>query len=171
MAKTPYFEQLKDPRWQKRRLETFTRDDFACQRCGDTESMLAVHHLYYQRGLAPWEYPDNALITLCERCHDLEGREGGLPFLLLDAFRQAGFEWEQIEHFVSCVLSTADGQLAGMERFTMPHAIASALTDRKVARIIMSLHEHTHEVAERCRKWGEEIGRRQAQASNDSNQD
>jgi hypothetical protein len=30
---------------------------------------LNVHHKYYIKGLAPWEYEDNALITLCEDCH------------------------------------------------------------------------------------------------------
>lgn len=30
---------------------------------------LNVHHRYYIKGKAPWEYEDDALITLCEDCH------------------------------------------------------------------------------------------------------
>lgn len=31
---------------------------------------LHIHHKYYQNGLHAWEYPDNALITLCWFCHE-----------------------------------------------------------------------------------------------------
>lgn len=30
---------------------------------------LSVHHKYYQEGLMAWEYPDEALLTLCWDCH------------------------------------------------------------------------------------------------------
>jgi hypothetical protein len=30
---------------------------------------LHVHHTYYFFGRNPWEYPDEALITLCSHCH------------------------------------------------------------------------------------------------------
>lgn len=30
---------------------------------------LAVHHLYYVYSKLPWEYPNEALITLCNHCH------------------------------------------------------------------------------------------------------
>lgn len=30
---------------------------------------LNVHHKYYINGLKPWEYDDNALVTLCKECH------------------------------------------------------------------------------------------------------
>lgn len=33
-----------------------------------------MHHGYYERGLQPWDYPDETLHTLCEYCH--ETREG-----------------------------------------------------------------------------------------------
>jgi len=67
-----YSEKLKDPRWQKKRLEVLQRDDFCCLRCLDSESTLAVHHLFYIRGRNPWEYPMWSLETLCESCHDDE---------------------------------------------------------------------------------------------------
>jgi hypothetical protein len=67
-----YYEKLKDPRWQKKRLEILERDDWVCQRCMDDESTLAVHHLYYILDRDPWDYPNDVLITLCEECHEYE---------------------------------------------------------------------------------------------------
>lgn len=60
---------LKDPRWQKKRLEIMKRDNFTCQHCGSVTTTLHVHHLYYKKGLMPWEYDNDALITLCQECH------------------------------------------------------------------------------------------------------
>lgn len=68
--KKSYAELLKDPRWQKKRLEILERDHWACFRCDDKETTLHVHHKYYERGFMPWEYPDAAYVTLCERCHE-----------------------------------------------------------------------------------------------------
>ena len=67
-----YSEKLKDPRWQKKRLEILERDNWACQRCFDTNSTLHIHHLYYDFKFDPWEYEDETLITLCEECHQKE---------------------------------------------------------------------------------------------------
>lgn len=67
-----YSELLKDPRWQKRRLEIMQRDNFTCQKCGNglTSGVpLNVHHYVYHKGYLPWEYPDKDLITLCRDCH------------------------------------------------------------------------------------------------------
>jgi hypothetical protein len=67
-----YSDKLKDPRWQKKRLEIFERDGWACCNCGDKESMLAVHHLRYIPEREPWDYPSDILMTLCEDCHSIE---------------------------------------------------------------------------------------------------
>lgn len=67
-----YFEKLKDPRWQKRRLEILARDNFTCE-CGDTESTLHIHHAYYIKNREPWEYPNWSLQTLCADCHKSAG--------------------------------------------------------------------------------------------------
>src|SRR5690349_502494 len=66
-----YFEKLKDPRWQKRRLEIFKRDEFCCTSCLSGSETLHIHHRYYDFNLEPWDYPDDALTTLCEDCHDV----------------------------------------------------------------------------------------------------
>mgnify|MGYP000949982809 CR=1 len=71
-AKSNYSEKLKDPRWQKRRLEIMNRDDFTCRKCGDKTKTLNVHHLSYIKGRDPWDYRDDILVTLCEDCHKAE---------------------------------------------------------------------------------------------------
>lgn len=62
-----YSQKLRDPRWQKKRLEVMQRDDFTCLSCGDKGQTLNVHHLKYHHN--PWETPTDLLETLCESCH------------------------------------------------------------------------------------------------------
>lgn len=64
-----YAEQLKDPRWQRKRLRVLERDGWTCQNCGDTEKTLNVHHLVYRPNTPPWKYSDDELVTTCEDCH------------------------------------------------------------------------------------------------------
>jgi methionyl-tRNA synthetase len=59
-----YWEKLKDPRWQKLRLEAMQKADFHCERCGDGESTLNVHHKEYFKGREPWEYKPKQLLDL-----------------------------------------------------------------------------------------------------------
>lgn len=83
MAKPSYYEQLRDARWQEKRLRIMERDEFTCQKCGKGRNdgiTLNVDHAYYEKGKSPWEYPDESLTTLCEDCHK---RIGKLRTLLL----------------------------------------------------------------------------------------
>jgi hypothetical protein len=64
-----YAELLKDPRWQRKRLEILERDGFSCLRCGSDTKTLHVHHRIYRKGVKPWEYEDAIYDTLCEDCH------------------------------------------------------------------------------------------------------
>ena len=83
MAKKTYSELLKDPRWQRKRLEILNRDGWKCQSCLDSESTLHVHHKHYHKGRQPWEYEDHELITLCEACHEgIDEEEGRLKEVL-----------------------------------------------------------------------------------------
>ena len=43
-----YWEKLKSPEWQKKRLEIMHRDNFMCVCCLSTENELHVHHHYYK---------------------------------------------------------------------------------------------------------------------------
>ena len=65
-----YAEKLKDPRWQKRRLEVLKEADWKCQACEATDKTLHVHHNFYRTRTHPWNYPDHALRVLCEDWHE-----------------------------------------------------------------------------------------------------
>lgn len=65
-----YSQKLKDPRWQRKRLEALQAADWACQDCKNTRKTLHVHHTRYAG--EPWDVPLSSLEVLCEDCH--EGR-------------------------------------------------------------------------------------------------
>lgn len=68
--------QCRDVRWQKKRLEIMERDEFTCQSCGKNKNVtLNVHHIYYEKGLKPWEYESDLLITWCENCHKIRHQQ------------------------------------------------------------------------------------------------
>jgi len=69
-----YSDKLRDPRWQRVRLEIMQRDAFTCQLCERTDRTLNVHHHYYENGRDPWDYPANSLTTMCEDCHTVESK-------------------------------------------------------------------------------------------------
>jgi len=115
-----YAEKLLDPRWQKLRLEIFDRDGWTCQRCKETTKTLCVHHIYYMKGLDPWEYPKEILVTLCEDCHGKEKTDrpqsearlltvlkeigfsaGGIDDLV-DIFESLELEWGQ-DHLINAL--------------------------------------------------------------------
>ena len=62
-----YSQKLRDPRWQRKRLEILNRDNFTCRLCNDFQSTLNVHHLKYSGD--PWDADEKHLVTLCEHCH------------------------------------------------------------------------------------------------------
>lgn len=70
MTSQDYAKKLKDPRWQKRRLEIFQLHNFTCQDCGSTTDTLHAHHCFYMNGCEPWEYGNDAFRCLCEKCHE-----------------------------------------------------------------------------------------------------
>jgi hypothetical protein len=69
MASDSYWEKLRDPRWQQKRLKVMEAAEFTCEDCGAEDKTLTVHHSFYEYGLEPWEYPDESLHCLCEECH------------------------------------------------------------------------------------------------------
>ena len=64
-----YAEQLKSPKWQKKRLEILERDNFECRNCGEKDKQLHVHHGAYISGYKVWDYHEWSLHTLCKDCH------------------------------------------------------------------------------------------------------
>lgn len=95
-----YAEKLKDPRWQKKRLEILSRDYFMCKICGDESNTLHVHHKIYEYGKDPWDYDNSLLVTLCADCHESEGdfiKE--YSKLLIDTLKKSEFiadDWREI---------------------------------------------------------------------------
>lgn len=68
-----YKDLLLTPEWKSKRGYILKRDNYKCQWCGKQEQ-LQVHHKYYSKypnnvKVQPWNYPNNALITLCDECH------------------------------------------------------------------------------------------------------
>ena len=97
MDKKTYSTLLKDPRWQKRRLEILQRDEWRCQSCLDSEATLHVHHRWYEDGKKPWEYDDDALVTLCEACHDEEYKNRRHEeSTLARALQMKGWWWSEV---------------------------------------------------------------------------
>jgi len=69
MSKKTYADKLKDPRWQKKRLEILNQNDFICQLCYEEGKTVNVHHLFYLPNHQPWEYPNFCYMVLCDDCH------------------------------------------------------------------------------------------------------
>jgi hypothetical protein len=65
----PWIQKLKDPRWQKTRLEILDAHKWTCDECGDTNKTLHIHHGYYSKNIDPWDYPQESLHCLCDECH------------------------------------------------------------------------------------------------------
>jgi hypothetical protein len=63
-----YSEKLKDPRWQRKRLEIMQLDNFTCTVCEDKENTLNVHHWEYSK--EPWDAKNEDLTTVCRSCHE-----------------------------------------------------------------------------------------------------
>lgn len=81
-----YSDLLRDPRWQRKRLEMLNAAGWKCTACGRSDNTLHVHHRRYVKGRKPWEYTDQELRVLCAECH-----QSGHEFidLLMRAFDEA----------------------------------------------------------------------------------
>jgi carotenoid cleavage dioxygenase-like enzyme len=129
-AATSYSEKLKDPRWQRKRLEIMQRDKFECQYCGDNQSQLAVHHRYYISKRQPWDYPDWALRTLCSDCHagdhDETKNEGGRD-LFEDIMLMMGSGNNFEEDFIWTVALEFNRALGSLSIMDASYAVIEAL--------------------------------------------
>lgn len=64
-----YAEKLRDPRWQKKRLELFNDANWRCQYCGAKDVELHIHHLRYLPRTEPWDYANDLYVVACKMCH------------------------------------------------------------------------------------------------------
>jgi hypothetical protein len=69
MKKLTYAEQIKNPKWQKKRLKVLEEGGFTCEECGGKEETLNIHHKFYDNSKMVWEYNNEDLKCLCETCH------------------------------------------------------------------------------------------------------
>ena len=99
-----YGEKLKDPRWQKKRLEVMERDGFTCKLCNEDTKTLHVHHKSYQFGKKPWDYELDNFDTLCVPCHELEElAKSKLKELVLRLEKQNYFKHKIVMEFYNNV--------------------------------------------------------------------
>jgi hypothetical protein len=98
-----YSEKLKDPRWQRKRLEILQANEFKCWDCGEGTQTLHVHHCYYEKGLMPWEYPDDSLKCLCDWCHGLRQE-----IELMIQKELVGMKYEELYKFKESIMNTTN---------------------------------------------------------------
>ena len=68
--KVSYKELLRRPQWLRKRAKMIELYGRTCQHCGKVTDLLTIHHRYYVAGRMPWQYPDWALIPVCDTpCH------------------------------------------------------------------------------------------------------
>ena len=118
-----YAQQLKDPRWQKKRLEILERDGWACRECGAEDKTLHVHHTYYERGKMAWEHNELYLLTLCEGCHERTQR-------ILDAVYQSlGINPNLLEQVFGYIQGCVLREYWPMERMLISASFADGIAD------------------------------------------
>jgi 5-methylcytosine-specific restriction endonuclease McrA len=100
-----YSQKLRDPKWQRLRLEVFNRDNFTCTNCGSAHKEIQVHHLDYITGIEPWEYPLDMLTTLCCDCHAKENERTKHETYLLNSLKMKGFLANDVLK-LSCIIDT-----------------------------------------------------------------
>lgn len=149
-----YSEKLKDPRWQKKRLEILERDEWCCQCCFDNETTLHVHHKIYLKGKDPWDYPNEVLKTLCEKCHEREKSER--PWLEKNIIKILKL------HFDFYELKTLLDIFKNLEMYHAPEVFLSVvehhlLDEKNQRKLINEFFEHLSEKSKRkksCQETG-----------------
>lgn len=74
MIQPDYSKLLHTKEWKAKREMILIRDNNECACCHKSKKILYVHHKYYMANrngikVMPWEYPNEALITVCYTCH------------------------------------------------------------------------------------------------------
>lgn len=142
-----YGDKLKDPRWQKRRLEILQRDKWTCQQCEATDETLHVHHLWYKPDTDPWEAPDRALLTLCETCH--EDETACWPDeadMVVRALREGGFMSLDLNYLMDGFANIAckPDEYAYLSRRAISMALSIVLRDPRLLEQVIALARENH---------------------------
>ena len=143
-----YRELLKDPRWQKRRLEIMQRDNFTCMVCNRSLNdgiPLNVHHRQYIPGRKPWEYESHELVTLCENCH--KKIHDGLITLPSPKIKNK----EYVTIFYKDLFNYRN-QISGTEAIVFSNLIKISLRDKSniIGSSLKIAHFSRNELAKKC---------------------
>lgn len=128
-----YAQKLKDPRWQRKRLEILERDEWMCQTCYASELTLHVHHKSYTWGNDPWDYPSGNLVTLCCDCHEAETeqrKQSDAELVAVVSRHIHGFE------AVDSLSASLDAALAVTDYWTIPGCLERLAERSRAAAII-----------------------------------
>lgn len=118
-----YSEKLKDPRWQKRRLELLEAADWTCRECGTKTQTLHVHHGYYKRAADPWDYPDVVMHVLCDSCH------GEMQVYMAQTHQMIGcFSKHELLSLSEFLYALSGGPVSRIKLFSLLDNVVSAAT-------------------------------------------
>lgn len=75
-AKRKYKELLFSAEWLEKRKHILKRDGYRCRMCGAIAGLEVHHRQYHFNKISrifrkPWDYDNNNLLTLCNRCHQV----------------------------------------------------------------------------------------------------
>jgi hypothetical protein len=141
MSNKTYSEKLKDPRWQKKRLEILQRDNWTCISCGGAKNTLHVHHKYYTYGNEPWEYSNDVLVTLCEHCHVAEESFKEVLYDMPRDLLRAGFDNAQLFQ-LTAFLQQLRHKIASVE---IVDIVARLCISEEFYNDVMQAHERENE--------------------------
>ena len=127
-----YSDELRNPLWQKRRLQVFERAGWRCEWCGTTQSQLHAHHKVYLSRHKPWEYPDILLECLCDQCHERAH--------------------EHKRQFELCVASRPSAELSKLNRLFDKLAAAMTAPDRTTRIDLMNAVQDEFDVIDDFRR-------------------
>jgi hypothetical protein len=133
-----YSDKLRNPKWQRKRLEVMQRDNFTCCLCGDSETELQVHHKSYEYGKEPHDYPLDNFQTLCKYCHDT-----------VECFKKTGWRVlsvKKVSETGLVVLVEKDGErlvsFLGMDLNTGKSFCTDVSISERVSKIIVELFNY-----------------------------
>lgn len=136
-----YSEKLKDPRWQRKRLEVMEAAGFHCEMCDAEDRTLHVHHKEYIKGREPWEYESSELQCLCEQCHETTHK---LKRDIKFALSEMGIgDVETVLGFAHGLLMTTEPDVYLVRSRSYEHALgislAVGLDDREIIELFGSM--------------------------------
>ncbi len=137
-SNSSYASLMSDPRWIQKSNEIKERDGYQCK-CCKSDNSLSVHHLFYEYGMMPWEYPDYSMITVCVMCHAMLTKHRNCYKDLKRVFALSGFGSKAI-HRLAQAFSSVGFEHINRHDFIL--AITWAMNNKNVLNDIIALYSH-----------------------------